>query len=81
VADRWKDLVDMFSAMGDMPTKCTLVLPGQVFEGQVGKTTVDGDDAHIEIGRDTATVSRFDLSDFELSDPVPGYEYLVRVES
>lgn len=79
---RWSEFVGIMQDMGSrLPTKCTLFLPsGEVFSGEVGGATEDGDNVHIVIGADTAVVARADFHYFTVTDPVPGYEYEIRVE-
>lgn len=69
----------MLDQFGNMPTRCTLSVGGRVFDGQVGATRVRGDVAEVEIGADVVTISRDSVRDYELIDPVLGFEYCIRV--
>jgi hypothetical protein len=53
----------------------------EVYDGQIGHLALGPDEAVIEIGADVAAISRHDFHDYELSDPLPGVEYAVRVQS
>lgn len=79
--DRWGELIDILETFGRMSARCTLFVEDEVFDGTVGRTQMSGDEATVEIGGDVVSLARRDFFDFDLADPVPGYEYFVKVHS